>query len=312
MSSPQQISNVLLEFDPLSTPASDPAPLDQLGGERGDTKAPEAVLSGHQVAADDEKVTTPPQASAPMADPVAPANQNKISATSSQDPMTAAGDLTTPTASLSDSKSVSPTKASSTEDTPTGGHVINATPTSGTKDTPTAGHVTGHVTGTKDMPTGGSKKKRKKKKHSSDKASKRDHATKTKATTMIGKGVGVKGHLSTQEISSEMSQIDQFLQSLRMGTYDPLNPQSASTATTTTTTTSSTVPPSAPPSANTSTTREGGVSTTREGGGATRSLGMQLIGQLGSSSSSDSWDSSSDSSDEDSEDEEDTSMVAIE
>ena len=284
MSSSPPGSNVLLEFDPLSTPAGDPAPSSQSGGEKCEPKAPQ----GDPQVSNDERV---PQSTPPTDDQIAPKAQNdSLTSPSVKPTATPTADVTTPQSTVGDSRSAPRP---------------NTDTTKASKDTPTSGHVTG----TKDTPSGGSasgKKKKKKKKHSSDKASKQSSKSPVR-------NLGVKGHLSTMEINTEMNQIDQFLQSLKMGTYDPLNPQSSAVAalgTTTTTTTTSILPPPVVGGA-TSTTgiEEGGVATAGEGGA--RSLGMQLIGQLESSSSSDSWDSSSDSSDEDSEDEEE-SAVAIE
>lgn len=103
--------------------------------------------------------------------------------------------------------------------------------------------------------------------------------------------------MSSEQINSEMSQIDQFLQSLKMGTYDPTTTQ---TTTTTTNEKASSV-------ATTTATAKMGTSGVAKA--QSRSLGLQLIGQLESSSSSDSDESSSDSSEEE---EEETAPVIIE
>ena len=102
--------------------------------------------------------------------------------------------------------------------------VIDATPTLGHMiDTiPVQSHIqmNDHVTKatpchrqTEAVPREHSSKKKKKKKkhkrHSSNQPSQKGHVTKGTS------------HMTSEQIGSEMSQIDSFLQSLRMGTFDP-------------------------------------------------------------------------------------------
>ena len=107
--------------------------------------------------------------------------------------------------------------------------------------------------------------------------------------------------MTAAQIGSEISQIDQFLQSLKMGTYDPLAPALADP----------TPPP--PPAAPAATATTASAATKTVSPPHTTSVGLQLIGQFeSSSSSSGSEDSDEDSSSESSEEEEKVSMVTIE
>ena len=157
----------------------------------------------------------------------------------------------------------------------------SATPSESTPAT--SGHVTQTPQGTSvgvvqldnSLSSSSSQRKKKKKKKKHKRQSTNPIASKVPTMTPVSL-------MSSEQISSEMNQIDQFLQSLKMGTFDP------------TTTAAQIEKP---------TLGKVGVAPGHEGVGVARaqsgSLGMQLIGQLESSSSSDSDESSSDSSEDD-------------
>ena len=226
----------------------------------------------------------------------------QMTSSTSQAPPTINPAITTPTSQIATAASndatptqvTTPTKA---EPTPTGIASQGATPTPLGKSP-------------------SSPRKKKKKKHK-----------KTKTTNPIAEKSQVvkKTFMSSEQIGTEMNQIDQFLQSLRMGTYDPLNTQTTTATTTTTNKSGGTemgktqsqsinvdMQANSAPSKSeaqsqsldkdtqtktTTTANTGGSQVSQAVQG--RSLGMKLIGQFDSSSSSDdSEDSSSDSSDE--------------
>ncbi len=115
----------------------------------------------------------------------------------------------------------------------------------------------------------------------------------------------------SSQIGSEINQIDQFLQSLRMGTYDPL---ATATETAAAPKTSASGPSVGSEVGSKVESAKMVVSAgTREPQPVrtSGSLGMQLISQLSSSSSNDS-DSDSEESSSSESSEEEASMVAIE
>lgn len=163
-------------------------------------------------------------------------------------------------------------------------------------------------------PTHEAKKKKKKKKHrkhSSNQSPSRGHVT---------KAAPAAANMSSEEIGSEMNQIDQFLATLKMGTsYDAILTESTATPTQTKTTTTTVPKTIIPPTQTTTTTAVPKAitpptqTTTKTAQSAPdaaigqqkgKSLGLQLIGQFQSSSSSDS--------DSDSSSDDDISMVMIE
>lgn len=125
------------------------------------------------------------------------------------------------------------------------------------------------------------------------------------------------GSLSSAQIGSQISEIDQFLQSLKMGAYDAVLPQVTPTPPVATVATTSTVAPvvgskvstaeATLPIAGSKVTAGGATVGSKVTMAAQASVGLQLIGGFDSSSSSSDSESSSESSEE-----EEVAMVVIE
>ena len=270
MSSPQKSSQVLSEFDPLSSSDHSPS-----AGQASNLK--EAQLDGTITSPGialantlplSKKSATPPPSDVSQAAPV-------------QSP---APNLATPPHS-----STSHTEPSSSSATPT--PKATAQPTSVTSPSnskppssssaPKALPQSAESARSSNVSSSSTKKKKKKKK--------RKHHTSSEQSSKS----------SSDQISSQISEIDKFLQSLKVENYTPdvsllpaVSPPGLPVAPKVTTTPGSRVPTTGP-----------GVQRSGQ-----PSLGLQLIGGFeSSSSSSDSSGSSSDSSDD-----EETNMVIIE